>query len=33
MIYDTDGHAEITGNQPKPIVIEDYVSIGMDCPI
>lgn len=25
MIYDTDGHAEITGNQPKPIVIEDDV--------
>ena len=33
MIYDTDGHAEITGNQPKPIVIEDDVFIGMDCHI
>ncbi|MEE1080248.1 MAG: acyltransferase [Bacteroidales bacterium] len=33
VIYDTDGHAEITGNQPKPIVIEDDVFIGMDCHI
>ena len=29
VIYDTDGHAEITGNQPKPIVIEDDVFLGM----
>ena len=29
MIYDTDGHAENTENQPKPIVIEDDVFLGM----
>ena len=33
VIYDTDGHAEITGNQPKPIAIEDDVFVGMDCRI
>ena len=33
IIYDTDAHPELTGNKPKPIIIEDDVFIGMDCHI